>query len=181
MNTDAIAAYALKQDPTRAAICNALQASINAALPQAISKVWHGIPVWFIGPNPVVGYTARKEGVVLMFWNGQRFEEPELEASGSFHVAQIRYDDAAQIDAAKLSGWLAKAGANVWDSVAELRALRAAHYAEKKKVAAKKARPKAKAKAAKKPAKKKVKPKSKSTSKRKVAAKKRRHPRPRKK
>ena len=149
MNENAIADYANKQDPARTAICNALQAQINSALPQATSKVWHGSPVWFIGREPVAGYSARKQGVVPLFWNGQRFEEPELEATGTFHAAQYRYDDVAQIDAAKLAGWLAKAGTNIWDSATELAALRAAYYAAKKKDAAKKAKAKAPAKRAK--------------------------------
>jgi hypothetical protein len=148
MNTDAIAAYANKQDATRAAICHALQAQINAGLPQASSKLWHAIPVWFIGPNPVVGYTVRKEGVMLMFWNGQSFADPELEHSGSFHVGQIRFDDVSQIDNGKLNGWLAKAATNIWDMTGERHAFIAKRLAEKEQAAvAKKATPKAKARA----------------------------------
>jgi hypothetical protein len=104
-----IAEYAGKLDAQRAAICTALQRSITAALPNASSKLWHAIPVWFVGTNPVVGYTARKAGVMLMFWNGQHFEEPELQASGSFHMAQIAYNDASEIDEVKLARWLKKA------------------------------------------------------------------------
>ena len=66
-----------------------------------------------------MGFTARKKGVMLMFWNGQHFDEPELEASGSFHMAQKPYDDVAEIDEAKLARWLAKAGKSVWDMVGE--------------------------------------------------------------
>ncbi len=149
MSTQAITDYANKLDPSRSAICHALQREIDAALPQATSKLWHAIPVWFVGPNPVVGYTARKEGVMLMFWNGQRFDEPELQASGTFHVAQIRYDDAAQIDSAKLAGWLMKAGTNIWDITGERAAFVAARRKAKEKAKAKakaKARPKAKSK-----------------------------------
>ena len=133
----AIADYANKQDPTRAATCLALQNALDAALPQATSKLWHAIPVWFIGTNPVVGYTARKEGVMLMFWNGQEFGEPELEASGTFHMAQIRYDDATQIDQAKLSGWLAKAATSIWDMTGERDAFVAKRRAAKKQAASK--------------------------------------------
>ena len=72
--SDAISAYALALDPQRTAICERLRPLIDAALPNATSKVWHAIPVWFVGENAVVGYTARKVGVRLMFWNGQRFD-----------------------------------------------------------------------------------------------------------
>src|SRR5215831_18451234 len=162
--TDAIADYANKQDPARAAICHALQAQINANLPQATSKLWHAIPVWFIGQNAVVGYTVRKEGVMLMFWNGQAFNEPELEHSGSFHVGQIRYDDAMQIDNAKLAGWLAKAATNIWDMVGERNAFVAARRRAKTVAKAKPAARRAKAKP-----KNKVKVKAKAKSKMKSA------------
>ena len=141
---DAISAYAQALDPQRAAICDRLRPLIDAALPSATSKVWHAIPVWFVGENAVVGYTARKQGVRLMFWNGQRFDEPELTPSGSFHVAQIDYDDAAQIDAAKLAGWLQKAGTNIWDMVGERNAFVAKRRAAKSKA---KQKPKAKVEA----------------------------------
>jgi hypothetical protein len=142
MYAEAIVDYANKQDPARAEICHALQSSIDAALPQAASKLWHAIPVWFIGTNPVVGYTARKEGVMLMFWNGRHFGEAELRASGTFHMAQIRYDNAAQIDQAKLSGWLAKAATSIWDVTGERAAFVANRRAAKKKTAKKTPAPK---------------------------------------
>ncbi len=126
MNTEPVAAYAKSLDSQRAAVCDKLQAVINTNLLQASSKLWHAIPVWFIGENPVVGYTARKSGVMLMFWNGQHFDEPELEASGSFHMAQIAYNDAAEIDEVKLAGWLQKAGVSIWDMVGERNAAVAA-------------------------------------------------------
>jgi hypothetical protein len=163
---DAIAAYASKQDAQRAAICSALQSAINELLPQASPKLWHGIPVWFLGENPVVGYTARKQGVMLMFWNGQHFAEPELEASGSFHMAQIAYHDAAEIDRGKLAGWLAKAGTSIWDMVGERNA-----FVAKRRAAKSKAKSKAKAKAKAKP---KAKPKSKAKPQRKMVSKKKR-------
>jgi Domain of unknown function (DU1801) len=119
MSTAEVADYASSLDAQRAQICNALQRSIDASLPQASSRLWHAIPVWFIGENPVVGYTARKTGVMLMFWNGQHFDEPELAPTGSFHMAQIACNDVSEIDEAKLSRWLAKAGTSIWDMVGE--------------------------------------------------------------
>lgn len=167
---DAVAAYANNLDPARAAICATLQGTINELLPQATSKIWHAIPVWFIGENPVVGYTTRKEGVVLMFWNGQNFGEPELQATGSFHAAQIAYTDASQISREKLSAWLAKAGTDIWDAVGWRNEQLAKRRAEKAKP---KAKPKTKAKAKAKPkSKAKAKAKPKKAAKKKRAAKK---------
>ena len=158
--------------PSALPFATKLRKNIDAALPQATSKLWHAIPVWLVGENVVVGYTARKTGVMLMFWNGQHFDEPELEASGSFHMAQIAYEDAAQIDEQKLAGWLAKAGTSIWDMVGERNAAVARRAAKRRrrskaKVKAKskikvkpKPKPKAKAKVVKRPkAKKRAKPK----------------------
>ncbi len=144
---DAIAAYANKLDPQRAEICANLCGAINEMLPQATPKLWHGIPVWFMGENPAVGYTARKQGVMLMFWSGQHFAEPELEASGSFHMAQIPYNDASEINREKLAVWLSKAGTIIWDMVGERNAFVAKRREEKAQAKAPvKAKPKAKAK-----------------------------------
>ena len=122
MSPDSISTYISALDPQRAAVCERLRKSIDAALPQATGKLWHAIPVWFIGENVAVGFTARKTGVMLMFWNGQHFDEPELEASGSFHMAQIAYEDPAQIDEQNLARWLEKAGTSIWDMAGERRA-----------------------------------------------------------
>jgi len=145
MSADSISSYNGALDAQRAAICEKLRKNIDAALPQATSKLWHAIPVWLVGENVVVGYSARKTGVMLMFWNGQHFDEPELEASGSFHMAQIAYEDQAQIDEQKLAGWLAKAGTSIWDMVGERNAAVAATRKAKAKAKAK-SKPKTKTK-----------------------------------
>jgi hypothetical protein len=115
--SDPISGYAKKLKDPLAAICASLRKSIDAALPKATSKIWHANPVWFVGENPVVGYTARPAGVTLLFWNGQSFDEAALEAVGKFHAAQIKYADVAEIDAKVLARWLKKAGKDVWDVV----------------------------------------------------------------
>lgn len=112
---DPISRYAAQQGSAHAAICRKLRKSIDTALKGATSKIWHAIPVWFIRENPVVGYHAREEGVVLLFWNGQEFDEPDLKAVGKFHAAQIQYADAKEIDAKALRSWLRKAATNIWD------------------------------------------------------------------
>jgi hypothetical protein len=112
---DPISSYAANQIARHAAICRKLRKAIDKALPGATSKIWHAIPVWFIGENPVVGYHARVDGVMLLFWNGQEFDEPALEAVGKFYAAQIQYEDASEIDAKALRAWLRKAATNIWD------------------------------------------------------------------
>ncbi len=141
MPSEDIARYAARLDAQRAAICASLQKSLDAGLPQATSKLWHAIPVWFVGENPVVGFTARKTGVMLMFWNGQHFDEPELEASGSFHMAQIPFNDASEIDEGKLSRWLQKAGTSIWDMTGERNAFVAKRRVAKAKMSTAKKAP----------------------------------------
>ena len=115
MAADPISAYAASLTPKQAAICASLRKFLDAGLPKATSKVWHAIPVWFIGENAVVGYTKKPGGVALMFWNGQSFEESQLEAVGSFRAAHIVYTDVSQISSKDMRRWLKKAAADVWD------------------------------------------------------------------
>jgi hypothetical protein len=114
----AIAAYEKSLNAGPRAVCVALRKAITRVMPEASSKVWHGSPVWFMGENPVVGYTARPAGVALLFWNGQSFDEPALEVVGSFHAAQIKYQTAGDVDAKLLARWLVKAKTDIWDAVA---------------------------------------------------------------
>jgi len=115
---DDISAYAGKLKAKPKVIVDSLRKTIDAALPKATSKVWHGHPVWFIGENPVVGYSTKTTGVALLFWNGQSFGEPALVPVGSFHAAELKYADVADIDAKLLARCLRKAKTDIWDAAA---------------------------------------------------------------
>lgn len=112
---DAIVGYIKTQPPAFAAICRKLRAEIDAALPKAVSKIWHAIPVWFIGDNPIVGFKATPKNVNLLFWNGQSLGEPALTAAGKFRAAQIQFTDVSEIESNALRRWLKKAKTNIWD------------------------------------------------------------------
>ena len=113
---DAIAAYTAALSPAHAAVCQQLRAEIDRALPKAVSKLWHGHPVWFIDDTPVTGFNiTAKKGVSLLFWSGQLFEEPLLIALGKFKAAQIQYNDVSEIDAKALRRWLKKSSTIIWD------------------------------------------------------------------
>jgi uncharacterized protein YdhG (YjbR/CyaY superfamily) len=112
---DAIAQYASTQSAEHTLICQGLRREIEAVLPKATSKIWHAMPVWFVGENPVVGYKATAKHVNLLFWNGQSFGEPALQAAGKFKAAQIQFTDESQIDVKALRRWLKKAGTDIWD------------------------------------------------------------------
>jgi hypothetical protein len=115
--SDPIAAYAKAQPPASGAMCDHLRTLIDAALPKTTSKVWHGSPVWFDGENPIVGYSAKKAAVSLMFWNGQAMGAPALKPVGKYGAAEALFTDGKEIDPKEVRRWLTWAKANVFDSV----------------------------------------------------------------
>jgi hypothetical protein len=119
-----ISAYSQAQPPALRAICDALRELIDSAIPEAMSKVWHGSPVWFIDGNPVVGYSAAAKGVKLLFWNGQAFDEPLLKPVGKYRAAEAVFADADDIDPQAIDRWLKKAKAVVFDSKSFFQKLR---------------------------------------------------------
>jgi hypothetical protein len=130
---DPIAAYARAQSPEPRSICDKLQDEIKHALPKATSKIWHGSPVWFVGENPVVGYSVRQKRVNLMFWSGQLFDEPHLKSVGKDKAAQVSIEDESGMNLAELRRWLKKAGTIVFDYVEMYRLKREAADAKSRK------------------------------------------------
>jgi len=92
-----IQTYNAAQSADHKRICDALAKAIDRHLPGAASKIWHRHPVWFLEQNPIVGYSKLKDCIRLLFWSGQSFDEPGLEAEGSFKAAEARYTSADQI------------------------------------------------------------------------------------
>jgi hypothetical protein len=121
---DPIASYARSLAPAQRPTFEALRKLIDAALPRATSRVWHGSPVWFLDENPVVGYSANAKGVSLLFWNGQAFDEPGLLPVGKYGAAQAVFAAAGELKPAVVRRWLRKAGADVFDSREFFRKLR---------------------------------------------------------
>ena len=101
-------AYNAGQAPADQAICARLAEQIDRALPDAENKVWHAHPVWFLDGNPIVGYSKLKSCIRLLFWSGQSFDEPGLEAEGKFKAAEARFTSVRHIDDALLQRWLAQ-------------------------------------------------------------------------
>jgi hypothetical protein len=129
---DPIAAYSQAQEEPHRAICDRLRKLIDAALPNATSKVWHGSPVWFVDDNPVVGYNATAKTVNLLFWNGQAFDEPGLKPMGKYFAAQALFRDEAELDPAVIRRWLEKARSNVFDSRGYFKKLREEKRSDKR-------------------------------------------------
>jgi hypothetical protein len=99
----------------RRALCEQLAAAITDVLPEAVGRVWHGHPVWFLAGNPVVGTSTRTSGVRLLFWSGQSFTTPGLRAEGKFKAAGIDYTQVGEIDEEAVRAWLGEARTVQWD------------------------------------------------------------------
>lgn len=113
---DQVVAYLEGQPLPFRTTCGVLRELIDAAIPKATSKVWHGSPVWFMDDNPVVGFNVTAKAVNLLFWNGQALEEPALRPVGKYRAAQAVFNDAAEIDRRVIRRWLNKAKSKVFDS-----------------------------------------------------------------
>lgn len=110
-----IKSYHAGQAKEDKAICDLLKKEIDAALPKAESRIWHGAPVWFLAGNPIVGYHKLKESVRLLFWSGQSFDEEGLDPEGTFKAAEKRYKAASEVRVTPLRRWLAKSKKIQWD------------------------------------------------------------------
>ncbi len=105
-----------KQTSDDKAICNLLGQTIDNALTEAESKIWHAHPVWFLDGNPIVGYSKQKAGLRLMFWSGAGFEEEKLNVIGKkFKDASVFYTAVEQINTKDLKRWLKKSRDIQWD------------------------------------------------------------------
>ncbi len=110
-----IQAFNTAQSADDQEICERLAEIIDKSLIEAESKIWHAHPVWFIGGNPIVGYSKLKNCVRLLFWSGQSFEEEGLNPEGKFKAADRRYTSVDQINSSDLERWLEKSRKIQWD------------------------------------------------------------------
>jgi len=101
--------------PSEQEICDLLASQIAKLLPDALGKVWHGHPVWFLGENPVVGYSLKKTGIELLFWSGQSFSEPGLKSVGKFKAAGISITSQKSLVELPVATWLNECQAIQWD------------------------------------------------------------------
>jgi hypothetical protein len=107
--------YNAALSPVDREIGDGLALEISNALPEAVNKIWHAHPVWFLKGNPVVGYSKLKHCMRLLFWSGQSFEDAGLADEGSFKAAEVRYTALDQIDRARLQRWLTQSRDIQWD------------------------------------------------------------------
>lgn len=115
MNAD-IQVYNDSQTRADKEICDLLASTIERALAESESKIWHGHPVWFLDGNPIVGYSKQKAGLRLMFWSGASFDDKKLNVTGKkFKDASVFYTAVEQINTKDLTHWLNKSKEIQWD------------------------------------------------------------------
>lgn len=114
--TEEIKSYNNQQTATDQEICHLLSTIISSELTNAVSKIWHAHPVWFLDDNPIVGYSKQKKGIRLMFWSGADFEEENLNIRGQkFKDASIFYNCVTDVNTNELIRWLKKSKEIQWD------------------------------------------------------------------
>ncbi len=94
-------------------LAEALVKLFASTLPTAEAKVWHGHPVWFLGGNPVCGYSLKKAGLEVLFWSGKSFKTSGLRPIGKYQAASIAVETNADID--KVEAFMAEATKIQWD------------------------------------------------------------------
>jgi hypothetical protein len=89
---------------------------IDAELPDATTKLYHGIPVWCVGDQPTVGIKPAKAHVSVLFFQGQRQLDGQpadatgkLVASGSFEMASVKLASPEDLDENALRTWVRRA------------------------------------------------------------------------
>jgi hypothetical protein len=122
---DEISQYHKNYPAQQAKVMKTLREELAKALGHEQSRIWHGAPVWFVGENPVAGYSVNARGVCLLFWNGQAFKDPSLHPVGKFFAAELRFSDVSEIQITKLRGLISQAKTKVWDSAGHIRKARA--------------------------------------------------------
>jgi hypothetical protein len=118
---DEISNYKNSFDESQRLVLELLRNLLDAKLGSENSRVWHGAPVWFVGENPVAGYSVNSRGVCLLFWNGQNFKNHDLHKVGKFFAAEKRYSDVSEVDEAEISPLIDQSKELVWDSVSFFR------------------------------------------------------------
>lgn len=108
-----IDAYLAAASPATAPVAQRLRALIDAAAPGTPSRMYQGIPVWFFRDEMSVGVKANAADVALLFFKGQRFDDPTglLRPSGSFELASVKLRTLDDIDETIVQDWVTRARA----------------------------------------------------------------------
>ena len=92
----------------QAAVAVTLRARLDAGLPDAEGRLWHGHPVWLRGSDPVAGFKAFPRWVTLLLWHGGEVTESTeaLTASADGSRWSLKIADPDDLDESAVDGWL---------------------------------------------------------------------------
>jgi hypothetical protein len=113
MATTTVDDYVAALPETQRRIAGALVSLVEAVLPGA-GAIWHGHPVWSLGPapgrSPVCLVKAHPRHVTFGFWKGQALRDPSgrLQAA-SREMAVVKLRSPEDVDAEQFSAWLREA------------------------------------------------------------------------
>lgn len=113
----AIDAYSQAQKADFRDVRSVAQADRRKYLEGNVESLARGSPAWFLGENPVVGYSASKKSVKLLFWNSKALDEPDLKAVGKYRATRAIFAYGDEIDPQVVRRWLEKAKSSVFDSM----------------------------------------------------------------
>ncbi|WP_431907492.1 DUF1801 domain-containing protein [Amycolatopsis thermoflava] len=105
--------YVEKLPATQREIAERLLGLIETALP-GTGAVWHGHPVWSLGPAPgkqaVCLVKAYPKHVTFGFWRGQEITDPSGRLQpGARGMASVKLREPAEIDDELFANWLGQA------------------------------------------------------------------------
>ncbi len=96
------------EEPQRE-IATRLRAAIDAALPDAESRIYHSHPVWLDGKTPVAGFKAYPRYVTFMIWNAAPITDTTGVLTPGARMWTAKFSDPEQISAAAIVEWIAQA------------------------------------------------------------------------
>jgi hypothetical protein len=85
----------------------ALRELLDANLPQATGRVYHGHPIWLVDKTMVAGFKAYTSYVTFMLWDGQDVDDPTGRLQpGARRMASVKLRDESDVDTAAFTSWL---------------------------------------------------------------------------
>lgn len=87
-------------------IATQLRSLLDAALPDAEARLWHGHPVWMAGRQPLAGFKAHSGHVTFMIWHGGPVDDPAGRLAIGPHMATVKLRADDDVDAPAFAGWL---------------------------------------------------------------------------
>jgi hypothetical protein len=85
----------------------ALRDLLDAHLPQAEGRVYHGHPIWLVDKTMLAGFKVYSSYVTFMIWQGQDVDDPTGRlVPGARRMASVKLASPSDVDADAFAGWL---------------------------------------------------------------------------